>query len=222
MQDIDLRSLFPAARDQGRRETCVVFAATSGHEYLRYGTTSLMEDLSEEALYYQCKVIDGNRNSGTSFDSAGQALQTVGQTGEDKWPYDKRRDETLPDYLPPPEAVDPQFCYQARLTKIQPDLNAIVACLAQGKPVVIGISLYDSFNMAPAGRVPMPRTHEQVVGRHALLAVGCEADDQQSEWLIFRNSWGARWGENGYGFLRFEYIGNYGCKAFVVETITTI
>ena len=217
MQTIDLRSMLPPVRDQGSRGTCIAFATTAGHEYLRYGATNLMEDLSEETLYYQCKVIDGDRNSGTSFDSAGQALQTVGQPLEEKWPYDKRKDETLPDYMPPPEAIDPQFCYQARLTKIQSNINAIVACLAQGKPVVIGISLYDSFSMAPAGRVPMPQTHEQVVGGHALLVVGCEVDNQQSKWLIFRNSWGVRWGENGHGFLRFEYIGNHGCKAFVVE-----
>ena len=44
-----------------------------------------------------------------------------------------------------------------------------------------------------------------------------EADAQQSEWLIFRNSWGERWGEAGYGFIKFEYIKLDGCMAFVVE-----
>ena len=176
-----------------------------------------MLDLSEEALYYQCKAIDGNYNPGTSFPSVGQALQTVGQPNEEEWPYNKLCDETLPDYLPPPAAIDPQICYQATLTEIQPDLHQIVDCLAQGKPVVIGISLCASFHMAPAGRVPMPLTHETFLGNHALLVVGWEADAQQSEWLIFRNSWGERWGEAGYGFIKFEYIKLDGCMAFVVE-----
>ena len=222
MQTIDLRPVLPPVRDQGRRGTCVAFATTAAHEHLRHSETGLMEDLSEEALYYQCKVIDGDRNAGTSFLSAERALQTVGQPLEEKWPYEKRRDETLPDYQPPPEAVDPQFCFMARLRKISSDVSDIVDCLAQGKPVAIGIPLYDSFNVALLGRVPMPLVHENITGRHAILVVGCEQDAQQAQWLIFRNSWGERWGQQGYGFLRFEYIQKYGCVAYCAELLLSI
>jgi C1A family cysteine protease len=66
----------------------------------------------------------------------------------------------------------------------------------------------------------MPLPNENVIGHHAVLVVGCEEDAQQSKWLIFRNSWGVRWGENGYGFLKFEYIESFGCRAYMVEAPT--
>src|SRR5262245_24030746 len=122
MQAIDLRPMFQGVRDQGRRGTCIAFAVTAGHEYIRYVITGLMEDLSEEALYYQCKVIDGDHDSGTTFPSVSQALKTMGQPTEDKWPYNKLLDDSLPSYMPPPDAVDPQFCYRATINIIQPDL----------------------------------------------------------------------------------------------------
>ena len=49
------------------------------------------EDLSEEALYWGCKIIDGNWRSGTSFDSAAAALGATGQPLEAVWPYEPRR-----------------------------------------------------------------------------------------------------------------------------------
>jgi len=221
MQSIDLRPEFLTAGDQGKRGTCIVFAVTANHEYFRYKETGAMTDLSEEALYYQCKVLDGDRDAGTSFSSIALVLQTVGQPAEDKWVYDKLVDDTQPSYVLPADAVDPQFCFRASLTSIQSDINGIVDCLTKGSPVSIGIPVYDSFRTALAGRVPMPLDDEKTIGDHSVLVVGCEEDAQQSKWLIFRNSWGVRWGEEGYGFLPFEYIERFGCEAYIVESATT-
>ena len=217
MPDVDLRSGFPAVRDQGRRGTCVAFAVTSGHEHERFSNTALMEDLSEEALYYQCKQIDGDTASGTSFDSAAQALDVVGQPPAVKWPYDKRLDDTAAGYLPPLEAIDPQFCYKADLTTMSSAVDEIVNCLDLGHSVVIGIPLYSSFQMAAGGRIPLPSSVDTLRGHHALLLVGYETDSSHTQWLIFRNSWGAGWGDRGYGYLLFDYIEMYGCQAFMVR-----
>lgn len=217
MPDVDLRPGFSTVRDQGRRGTCVAFAVTAGHEHARFINTAVMEDLSEEALYYQCKQIDGDTASGTSFSSAAQALDKVGQPPAAKWLYDKRLDDTAASYLPPPEAVDPLFCYKADLITISPDTDAIVNCLEQGNSVVIGISLYSSFQNAVGGRVPLPSSVDTLVGHHALLIVGYETDPSGTKWLIFRNSWGARWGDKGYGYLLFDYIATHGCQAFIAR-----
>jgi C1A family cysteine protease len=217
MPDVDLRSGFQAVRDQGRRGTCVAFAVTAGHEHARFNTTALTKDLSEEALYYQCKQIDGDTTSGTSFDSAVEALDMVGQPLAAKWPYNKRLDDTAADYLPPLEAIDPQFCYKADLITIPSDINEIVNCLGLGHSVVIGIPLYSSFQRATGGRIPLPSLADTLVGHHALLLVGYETDPSNTKWLIFRNSWGAGWGDMGYGYLLFDYIGTYGCQAFIVR-----
>src|SRR5690348_5225320 len=101
MNKIDLRPLFPPVGDQGMRGTCVAFAVTSAHEIVLFKRTGTLHDLSEEALYWHCKQIDGDQDSGTSFDSAAAALKQHGQPTEEKWPYDGVRDETAPDYTPP-------------------------------------------------------------------------------------------------------------------------
>jgi C1A family cysteine protease len=49
----------------------------------------------------------------------------------------------------------------------------------------------------------MPQPGEQVVGGHAVLAVGY---DDKNQWFIVRNSWGVDWGMNGYFTLPYQYL----------------
>ena len=65
----------------------------------------------------------------------------------------------------------------------------------------------------------MPKGDEELLGRHAILIVGSETDSDQNEWLIFRNSWGERWGVEGYGFLPPEYLLAYNCEAYEIDAI---
>jgi C1A family cysteine protease len=51
----------------------------------------------------------------------------------------------------------------------------------------------------------MPKPTENVLGGHAVLAVGY--DDSKSAVLV-RNSWGSGWGLNGYFWLPYDYITN--------------
>jgi C1A family cysteine protease len=70
--------------------------------------------------------------------------------------------------------------------------------LVQHKPFVVGIALFSEF-MSDAvrctGVVPMPTPGvSQPKGHHAVTCVGY--DDDKQHW-IFRNSWGADWGDRG-------------------------
>src|SRR5262249_61934311 len=67
--------------------------------------------------------------------------------------------------------------------------------LAEGYPFVFGFTVYTKFEsqeMARTGVLSMPGPDEDVVGGHAVLAVGY---DDASETFIVRNSWGADWGQ---------------------------
>ncbi len=86
MKTVDLRPLFPPVRDQGIRGTCVAFAVTAAHELARQSSIGNYEDLSDEALYWNCKQIDGDLQEGTSFDSAAEALEQAGW-GENGYGY---------------------------------------------------------------------------------------------------------------------------------------
>ncbi len=83
-------------------------------------------------------------------------------------------------------------------------------CLASGYPYVFGMTVYESFesqSVAQSGHAQMPAAGEQVVGGHAVLAVGY--DDSQ-QWFIVRNSWGNGWGMQGYFTLPYAYMTNQG------------
>lgn len=72
--------------------------------------------------------------------------------------------------------------------------------------MVFGFQVYESFEsqqVASTGVVPLPTTGEQVLGGHAVLAVGY--DDSTTSFLV-RNSWGASWGQDGYCTMPYPYL----------------
>jgi C1A family cysteine protease len=78
--------------------------------------------------------------------------------------------------------------------------------LANGRPIVIGFSVYDSFEsqeVAQTGMVPMPGSNESMLGGHAVLLVGY--DDPRQLWIV-RNSWGESWGDKGYFYMPYQYL----------------
>jgi C1A family cysteine protease len=79
-------------------------------------------------------------------------------------------------------------------------------CLAAGYPFVFGFTVYESFesqDMAHSGVLQMPQPDEQVLGGHAVLAVGY---DDASQRFIVRNSWGDTWGQAGYFTMPYAYL----------------
>ncbi len=57
--------------------------------------------------------------------------------------------------------------------------------------------------MAKTGVLNMPTSAEQVVGGHAVMAVGY---DDVAQRFIVRNSWGAKWGMKGYFTMPYAYL----------------
>ncbi len=90
-----------------------------------------------------------------------------------------------------------------RVTRSLPQLKG---CLAEGFPFVFGFTVYESFEsdeVRAGGVVPMPSSGEQVLGGHAVLAVGY--DDGTQRFLV-RNSWGTEWGQHGHFTMPYAYL----------------
>lgn len=69
-------------------------------------------------------------------------------------------------------------------------------------PVSMGISWFGSmFNPDARGVVTFNSAIDEPVGGHQICVVGFDLENQE---VIFRNSWGTRWGDNGYGRLSFN------------------
>ena len=114
-----------------------------------------------------------------------------------------------------------QHCTQQKVSQLNPGnlLNEIKLCLSNNLPVVIGVLVYTSFesdNVARTGYIPMPdQKNEQLRGGHALTVIGF--DDAKS-CVIIQNSWSTVWGEQGYGYIPYDFISDFNltfdCHAF--------
>ena len=75
------------------------------------------------------------------------------------------------------------------------------------QPVVLGIQVFASFTSDPVaqtGIIPLPNPNvEEWLGGHAVVVVGY---DDAKGMVLLKNSWGALWGQNGYGMLPYEYL----------------
>jgi len=133
-------------------------------------------------------------------------MKSVGSQGacpESMWAYDITKFQNQPT----------QDCYQVALQnrailyqRLVRDLRQMKGCLASGYPFVFGFTVYESFEsqqVAHDGHALMPQPNEQVLGGHAVLAVGY---DDSNQWFIVRNSWGVNWGMQGYFTLPYAYL----------------
>ena len=78
---------------------------------------------------------------------------------------------------------------------------------------MFGFTVYESFEsqeVAKTGVVPMPAPGEQVVGGHAVLAVGY---DDSAQTFMVRNSWGTGWGQAGYFTMPYAYLTTRGLSS---------
>ena len=83
-------------------------------------------------------------------------------------------------------------------------LEQTIALLNAGVPVVIGL---DWPNENTLRHAPVLHAQTPEGARHGVLIVGYwEKNAERERRLIFRNSYGPKWGRAGYGFISPEYF----------------
>jgi len=190
------------------RPTCLAYAATSGHEYLR----SDKRCLSVEYLHWASVKRDGASKQGVSLKTTVEVLADTGQPYEELWPYRHDVDDTALDYAPP-ITICPDNCFRITLEKeIRPSVEDLKLHLRTGRAVVIGIRLFYGFHSSVDGKIQLPKVGESPSGSHAVLLVGYDDYEQN---FIFKNSWGNKWGDVGYGLLPYSYVLDHALAAHV-------
>jgi GNAT superfamily N-acetyltransferase len=71
-----------------------------------------------------------------------------------------------------------------------------------GYQIIVGVEIFESGYRAPRGRLPLPNATSPYRGRHSVTVL----DRTEDEELIFANSWGNDWGDNGYGYISRAYF----------------
>ena len=214
---VDLRQYCSAIEDQGNIGSCTGNAIAGQIELIdRKGGKAL--DVSRLFIYYEERVLEGSvrYDAGAYIRDGIKVCYTKGAPLESLWPYVTNKFATKPPTTAYTDALKRKVTGYQRCT----DFTAVKNAVAAGNPVVIGFSVYASFEGAwgniPHGQVgsgmmPFPNTAtEQLLGGHAVCIVGYDDTmpvvGKGNGRFIVRNSWGTGWGDAGYFYMPYDVI----------------
>ena len=203
---VDLRPQCPPVYDQGQLGSCTGNAIAGAIQFDRM-KQKLTPDFvpSRLFIYYNERDMEGtvNSDSGAQIRDGIKSVADLGDCPEKQWPYEIERFADRPT----PACFKSALKYKAvAYQRLVQNLNQMKGCLASGFPFVFGFSVYESFEseeVAKTGDVPMPAAGEQLLGGHAVMAVGY---DDSHQWFLVRNSWGLTWGLSGYFTMPYGYL----------------
>lgn len=203
---IDLSPRCPPVYDQGELGSCTANAIGAAVEFglIKQGAKDFMP--SRLFIYYNERVIENtvNSDSGAMIRDGVKSVNQLGVCTEKIWPYNTSEFAQKPHLSCYQDALKHQVQSYHRVSR---NLDQFKGCLAEGYPFVFGFTVYSAFESkktAQTGVLNMPdKKREQVVGGHAVLAVGY---DDKSKCFTARNSWGEDWGKDGYFTMPYSYL----------------
>lgn len=201
----DLRSVLGPVRDQGRRPTCLAFAASAVHEQARGD----LNPLCVEWLFYHAAQRAGTGpREGTTIPDTRHVLQDLGQPVEPIWPYNRLLPSATA-WNPPPVAT---ALFRCGSNGCGADLSKVRQLLDRGKPVVLALFVSGAFTAATTWlrtgiEIILPDDGDPIDRQrgHAVVAVGY-ARFGSEDLILVRNSWGPAWGADGHAWVREAYL----------------
>jgi C1A family cysteine protease len=215
---VDLRKKCPPVYNQGQIGSCTANAIAAALQFDRRKQKFSDFTPSRLFIYYNERTMEHS----VPLDNGAQirdGIKSVGKQGacpEKEWPYDDTPPDSNTNVWPggaKPAEKPSKSCYTdakkfraVTYQRVDRTLSQMKGCLADGYPFVFGFTVYDSFenvDVEKTGVLDMPLPGENVVGGHAVLAVGY---DDKTQCFMVRNSWGTSWGKRGYYTMPYSYL----------------
>jgi C1A family cysteine protease len=218
---IDLRQWCSPIEDQGALGSCTAHAGVGVVEYFEKRAFGKYIDASRLFLYKTTRnLMNMKGDSGAFLRTTMEAMVLFGVPPEEYWQYNIADFDNEPSAFLYAFAQNYQTISYYRLdppgTSGSVLLDRIKTSLAAGLPAMFGFTVYSSIEQAEkSGLIPYPVAGEKVLGGHAIMTIGYDEKmkiqntnpkgKQTTGAFLIRNSWGTGWGEEGYGWLPYEY-----------------
>jgi len=218
---MDLRGWCSPIENQSALGSCTANAGVGLVEYYERRAFDRHIDASRLFLYKGTRnLLHWTGDTGAFLRTTMAAMVLFGVPPEEYWPYVIAEFDKEPSSFCYAFAQNYQAIQYFRLdppdTRVDLLLRRIKSLLAAGLPSMFGFTVFSSIRQAKGdGRIPYPCRGEKILGGHAVMAVGfndemkiknttCGVETTGA--LAIRNSWGAGWGDQGYGWLPYEYV----------------
>jgi len=211
---VDYTGQMSPVRQTGSEGAVVGFAAAAALEYQIKKASGRLVIISPRQIYYYARLKEGSadRDSGARIKDGIDVLLEKGGIAEAAWPY-------IPGEFAakPPKDIEQVEHFKISMAQPVRNVKELKAALQAVGPVVGGLTLYEPAigdQVRKTGRIPLPGAKDGILGATAVCFVGFDDD---SRILKFKNEWGTDWGDQGYGYISYEYAEKFLGDAWAIS-----
>lgn len=208
LREIDLAPVYNnRILNQGSTSACVGHGCASGMELVWKQLGNKAQDFTP---FFTYGLINGGQDAGAMISNGLMALKRYGGCPNGLLPNGVMFQNQFPQ-----DAMTQALRFRLSLAFKCGSYDEICQAINLGFSCPLGIMVGDNFSNVDSDGVAPLRTSGG--GGHCILGVGLKKNPRYGWTIKIQNSWGTRFGINGYAFLRKEHFNQMAPDAFAIQ-----